>query len=193
MSGVLRDPIYRKETNMVSNTGNIDVTHTYDFAGMDDIVGNERTRAQKIAVTLTGTAALGSAYSTNSLGQNWINGFGPPRSGAGAAGATLLAADLLTGVITWTSTAASQTLTFDSAANIVNAVNQISAGAVVGDMIQCLIINGGATNSFTLTAGAGGGFDGNNANRTVGTSSSKYCYIRLNNVTGGSESYTIYF
>ncbi|SRR6266849_937077 len=171
----------------------LDNTREVDMAGLDEVVSNERSRATRVPLTLTGTAALGTAYTTNLQGTNWIVGFGPPRTATTAAGLTLLAADLLTGVITITASGAGLTMTLDTATNLVAAVNNISSGAQVGDFITCLIINGGGTNTFTLTQGTGGGFDGNNANRTIATSGSKVVQIRLNNVTAGSEAYTIYF
>jgi hypothetical protein len=176
---------------MSGNSGQVDYTRMYNFAGMDDIVGNERTRAQPITTTFTGAVALGSSYTTSVLGQNWINGYGTPRTGTGTNN-TFLAADMLTGIITYKPTAAA-TINFDSAANLVSAVNAISAGAVVGDVIQCLIINGSAGTTMTLTTpSASVTFDTNQANTTITGATSKYIYFRLGNVTSGTEAYTIY-
>lgn len=145
-------------------------------AGMDAIVNNTRVRAT----------------TSNPLGTNWIDGSGTPVSSAPAGTYTVTAANLLTGVITLNPSVAN-TSTFDSAANIVAAVNTNTAGAVVGDYISALIINGNATNAITLAAGAGGGFDTNQANRSIPVNTSKWIVIRLTNVTSGSEAYTIYF
>lgn len=149
---------------------------TVSLPGLDEIVNNSRMRAT----------------ATNPLGVNYICGSGAPATAAPGATTTITAAQLLTGIITLSPTAAC-TATFDTGANIVANVNSISAGAVVGDYICVLIINGNATNAITLAVPASGGFDGNNANRTIPVSSSKYCYIRLTNVTPGSEAYVVYF
>lgn len=177
---------------MVNNPGTVNVAATYNFAGMDDIVANERTRATAAAVTLTGAASLGTAIVTNNTGTNWINGFGTPRTCNTSNNMTILAADLLTGIITVTPNS-TITLTLDTAQNLVNGVNQISAGAVIGDVIQCLLVNGGTATSMTLAHGTNNVFDTNQANTTIASGQSKLLYIRLTNVTGGSEAATIYF
>jgi hypothetical protein len=177
---------------MVNNPGTQDGSRLYNFAGMDDIVGNERTRATANAVTLTGATSLGTAVTTNAVGTNWINGFGAPRTGNSSVGFTVLAADLLTGIIVWAANSASTTLTFDTAANLVNGVNQISAGAVIGDVVQCLLVNGGAS-TFALAVGSGGALDSNQVNTTLTSGTSKLLLFRLTGVKGGSEGYTLYF
>lgn len=145
-------------------------------AGMDSIVNNTRVRAT----------------TSNPLGTNWIDGSGTPISTAPGATVTISAANLLTGVITY-SPSTGCTATFDTAANIVAAVNSNTAGAVVGDYISALIVNGNGTNAITLAAGSGGGFDTNQATRTIPVNTSKWVLIRLTNVTFGSEAYLIYF
>lgn len=166
------------------------------MAGLDEVVQNERTRATQQTVTLTGAAGLGTAYTTNNQGTNWIAGFGPPRSGTSATNFTALAADLLTGIITWkNSNTASSNMTLDSAANMVASVNQISSGAQVGDYISCLVINStgsGAGGIITLVNGAGGTFDANQTAPTIAVGASRYLFIRLTNVTPGSEAYVLY-
>lgn len=153
-----------------------DYSRTIGVAGLDEIINNSRMRATV----------------SNPLGVNWIVGSGTPVSAAPGATVTITAANLLTGIITFSPTAAN-TATFDTGANIVAAVNGISAGAVVGDYISCLIINGNATNGITLAAGTGGSFDTNQATRTIPINTSKWVIIRITNVTPGSEAYTIYF
>lgn len=145
-------------------------------AGLDGAQANGRTRA-----TLT-----------NPLGVNWIDGFGAPISLTPGASVTVTAAALLTGIATYNPSVAN-TATFDTAAAIVAAVNGISAGAVIGDCICILIINGSASNTMTLAAGTGGSFDTNQPNRGIAVNQSKWCIIRLTNVTPGSEAYVIYF
>lgn len=157
--------------------GGVDYSRIDNQNGMDQVVTNSRTRA-----TLT-----------NPLGVNWITGAGTPVSTTPGASSTLTAANLLTGFIVQ-APSAGNTSTLDTAANIVAAVNNISAGAVVGDVIQVYLGNGSAANSITVAAGSGGGFDANqpSAARTIGTNSSRFIFIRLTNVTGGSEAYTVY-
>lgn len=153
-------------------------TAMQDDKGIDSINLSTRTRASV----------------SNPLGVNWIEGSGTPVSTAPGATVTVTAANLLTSVITYSPSAAC-TATFDTAANIVAAVNNnaVSSGAVVGDYVSCLIINGNGTNAITLAAGTGGSFDTNQANRAIAVNTSKWVLIRLTNVTPGSEAYTIYF
>lgn len=154
----------------------VDVTRQINEAGLDAIVNNTRVRA-----TLT-----------NPLGVNWIDGSGAPVSAAPGATVTISAANLLTGIITY-SPSTGNTATFDTGANIVAAVNGVSSGAVVGDYISCLIINGNGTNGITLAVPASGSFDTNQATRTIPINTSKWVIIRLTNVTAGSEAYVVYF
>jgi hypothetical protein len=147
-------------------------------AGLDSIVNNARTRAN----------------TSNPLGVNWIDGIGAPASMTSGTSFTFTAANLLTGIIVANPTAA-VTATLDSAANIVAAVNANTAGAVVGDYICVLIVNGSAgAFNLTIAAGSGGGFDTNQAagSRIITQNASKYCFIRFTNVTPGSEAYTVY-
>ncbi len=145
-------------------------------ANLDQAIANSRTRAS----------------TSNPLGVNWIDGSGTPVTATPGATVTTTAANLLTGIITYSPSAAC-TVTFDTAANIVAAVNAISAGAVVGDYVSTLIVNGNGTNGITLAAGTGGSFDTNQATRTIPVNTSKWVIFRLTNVTPGSEAYTIYF
>jgi hypothetical protein len=160
----------------MANSGVLDRAHMEDMAGIDTISNNTRVRAT----------------ASNPLGVNYLDGFGTPVSAAPGATVTISAANLLTGIITY-SPSAPNTATFDTAANIVAAVNANSAGAVIGDYITTLIINGNGTNAITLAAGTNGSFDTNQATRTIPVNTSKYVLIRLTNVTAGSEAYTIYF
>lgn len=174
----------------------LDFSRQMNVAGLDEVINNERIRATVNPVTLTGNASLGTAYSTNSQGVNWIGGFGPPRTGTGAGAFSALAADLLTGIITWKNTAAStQNMNLDTAANMVAAVNQITSGAQVGDYISCLVINStGSTGGGTITVqfGTGGSFDANQSAPVILVGASRYLFIRLTNVTSGSEAYVVY-
>lgn len=159
----------------------------WDEAGLDLEVNNMRVRATRGPITV-GTITFPAAP----LGINYIDGIGAPISTAPAATSTLLAEQLLCGIITQ-SPSTGNTSTFDSAANIVAAVNKVTAGAVVGDYVTVLLINGNATNAITLAAGSGGAFDTNQATRIIAVNTSRYCWIRLTNVTPGSEAYVVYF
>ena len=158
-----------------------------DEAGLDDIVNNARVRATRVPITV-GTITFPAAPQ----GINYIDGIGTPISTTPGASSTLLAEQLLTGIITQ-APSVGNTSTFDTAANIVAGVNKVTAGAVVGDMITCLIINGSGANTITLAAGTGGGFDTNQATRVIAVNTSRYVWIRLTNVTSGSEAYIVYF
>lgn len=154
----------------------VDNSRIVNEAGLDGVSANGRTRA-----TLA-----------NPLGVNWIDGAGAPTTAAPGATVTITAAALLTGIATY-NPSTGNTATFDTAANIVSAINGISAGAVVGDYICILVINGSASNTITLAAGTGGSFDTNQPNRGIAVNQSKWVIIRLTNVTPASEAYTIYF
>jgi hypothetical protein len=151
---------------------------TINEAGLDGITQSTRTRANV----------------SNPLGVNWIDGIGAPASMTSGTAFTFTASNLLTGIIVANPTA-SITATLDTAANIVAAVNSNTAGAVVGDYICCLMVNGSAgAFTVTLAAGSGGGFDTNQAagSRIITQNASKYVFIRLTNVTPGSEAYIVY-
>jgi hypothetical protein len=148
-----------------------------DMNTLDEVTSNSRTRYNPI---------------TNPYGTNWIEGSGSPVSSAPGATVTITAANLLTGIITFSPTTGC-TATFDTAANIITAINNNSAGAFVGDYISCLIINGNGTNAITLAADASGSFDTNQATRTIPVNTSKLVLIRISNVTPGSQAYVIYF
>lgn len=159
----------------------------WDEAGLDLEVNNMRVRATRAPITV-GTLTFPAAP----LGINYIDGIGSPISTAPGASSTLLAEQLLTGIITQ-SPSTGNTSTFDTAVNIVAAINKVTAGAVVGDYLTFLLINGNATNAITLAAGVGGGFDTNQATRIIAVNTSRYCWLRLTNVTPGSEAYVVYF
>lgn len=149
---------------------------TVNEAGLDSIINNTRVRAS----------------ASNPLGVNYIDGIGTPVSITPTTSVTITAAQLLTGVITIKATNAT-TVTFDTAANIVAAVNGASAGAVVGDYISVLIVNGAtATSTLTLAVSTGVTYDANQANSTIPVASSRYALFRLTNVTPGSEACVIY-
>ena len=166
----------------------VDQARLIDMAGLDDSINNTRVRATKSPITVGATT-----FPSNPFGTNYIDGTGTPVSVTSGTSFTFTAGNLLTGIIVANPTAAI-TGTFDTAANIVAGVNAVSAGAVVGDYISCLIINGNNTNALTLAAGSGGSYDANQlaAARIVSANASKYCLFRLTNVTSGSEAYVVY-
>jgi hypothetical protein len=174
----------------------VDFTQQVNEAGLDPVVNSTRSRATKTPVTLTGTAGLGSAYTTNTQGTNWIEPFGPPRTGTSNANFTALAADLLTGIITWNnSDTATHNMTLDTAAHIVSAVNSVTSGAQVGDYIGCLVINStgsGSGGTITIVNGSGGTFDANQTAPIIAVGTSRWLILRLTNVTPGSEAYVTY-
>lgn len=160
----------------MANPGVIDFTHMENQAGMDIVQNNQRVRAT----------------ATNPLGVNYLDGIGTPISITPTTSVTLTAAQLLTGIITIKATNAT-TVSFDTAANIVAAVNSATAGAVVGDYITVLIVNGATvTSTLTLATSTGVTYDANQANSTIPVSTSRYCLIRLTNVTPGSEACVVY-
>lgn len=146
--------------------------------GLDQICNNTRNRAS----------------STNSLGVNWMLGSGatPPSTNPASSNSTaLVAANLGIGIIVLSPSAAAQTFTTDTAANIVSYMSQNSATVQVGDVLTCFLINGGA-NSFTVGFGSGVSKD-TNASATWAANTSKTIYFRLTNVTPGSETVVAYF
>lgn len=175
----------------------VNYANQVNMAGLDEVVANERTRATISPVTMTGTAGLGTAYVTNQQGQLWMNGFGPARTGTSGAGFTALAADLLTGIITWkNSNTANSNMTLDTAANLLTAVNSVSSGAQINDVvIQTLVINStgsGAGGTITVVPGSGGSLDANQSAPVIAVGTSRFLYIVFTNVTPGSAAYTVY-
>jgi hypothetical protein len=170
----------------MANTGLFDFSRAEDLR-LDEICMNSRS-----GYNFSPVAVNGGTIPANPLGTNWMNGFGAPSSTVPGATSTITAAMLSTGLII-EAPSVGNTSTFDTAANIVAMVNARSAGAVVGDMIQCLIVNGSAANAILMAAGTGGGFDTNQTNKTIAANTSRYVFIRLTNVTPGSEAYVVYF
>jgi hypothetical protein len=165
----------------------IDPNRLMDMAGNDEVVSNERIRAYR------GGTALGDVAATaaGTYGVLWMQGTGVPSSQTSAGGLSLTAAQIGGGIAVLSFSAAAQTLTLDTATNIQTYMNNNSAGIQVGDIIQCLVINGGATNSFTVTPGTGGSSDGNQPVITIPANTSKTLTIRFTTV-GTSPAYVVY-
>jgi hypothetical protein len=157
-----------------------------DDRGQDEVVSNQRIRAY-----VPGTAGVSSLGGAGSFGTLWMQGTGVVTTGTGATGTTMTAAQLGGGIFVFNSTAAAQTVTLDTAANIQAYMNANSGGIAIGDIIQCLVINGGATNSFTITAGSGGASDTNQPTITILANNSKTLTIRFTAV-GASPTYVVY-
>lgn len=166
----------------------------FDFSRAEDLRLDEITSNSRTGYLSTATAVNGGTIPANVLGTNWMNGFGTPSSTTPGATATLTAAQISTGIVIIAPSAAN-TLTLETPANIVAMVNARGAGAVVGDIIQVLIINGSGTNAITLSNSGvtGASFDTNQNNKVIAANTSRWCFFRLTNVTGGSEAYTVYF
>src|SRR6266702_5772986 len=153
----------------MANSGQFDYSRAEDLR-LDEITMNSRTGYNATAV-----AVNGGTLPANVIGTNWMNGFGTPVSTTPGAASTITAAALSTGFIIQ-APSAGNTSTFDSAANIVAMVNARSAGAVVGDVIQCLLINGSGANTITLAVPASGAFDTNQANRVIAVNTSRFVF-----------------
>lgn len=104
---------------------------------------------------------------------------------------TVTAAMLLGGILI-SNGASAVTATFDTAVNIVAAVNAASAGANVGDVVGIEI--SANTSAVTVAAGTGGTFDANvtAGAKAIALSTAKTVFVRLTNVTAGAEAYVIY-
>jgi hypothetical protein len=168
--------------------GGVDYARISNLAGNDEVVANSRMRATLYPQTI-GTVT----FPVNPVGTNYICGTGSPISTTPGATSTIDVGQLLTGIVIQSPSAAN-TSTLDTAANIVAGVNKMSAGAVVGDIIQCYFGNGNGTNAITIGAGSGGSFDTNQpvGARTIPVNTSRWVMIRLTNVTSGSEAYVVY-
>lgn len=183
------DPIYFNiATQLCDNSG----------ASVGPLVGGAEVNAQQPAgnpstagwVKLKGTPALrqGAGVAAQK--------YPAPLSKAGAA--TLTAAEVVAqgnrGTIVMAPGGA-VALTLPTAALLVTQLNSVTGAAAVGDMLEFDLINGDAgANSITITAGAGGTFDANQAagSRVVPQNTAKTVRIRMTNVTPSSEAYVVY-
>lgn len=103
---------------------------------------------------------------------------------------TYTAAEVVSGVIVRDPNGGNKTDTLPTAALLVGGLTR----PAVGDVVKVLITNGADTaETLTLAAGSGGTFDNNqtSASRVVAQNSSKFVFIRLTNVTSGSEAYMV--
>lgn len=103
---------------------------------------------------------------------------------AKTATATITIAELLTGILDGTPTAAA-TYTFPTAALMVAGI----PGCKVGMSFRVLVNAKAATHTITVAAGSGGTADGT---LTVATAVIREFVITITNVTSGSEAYALY-
>lgn len=166
----------------------VDVSRLVNMAGDDEVVTNERTRASLSPVTV-GTVT----FPASPLGTCWYNGTGAPISTVPGAASTIDIGQLLSTFVIQ-APSAGNTSTLDTAANIVAGVNKIGSGAQVGDIISTYMGNGSGANTITIAQGTGGSFDTNQpaGARVIPVNSSRWVFMRLTNVTPGSEAYVIY-
>jgi len=159
-----------------------------NMAALDEIVANERGRASYSPVTV-GTVT----FPASPLGTCYYQGTGVPISTTPGAASTIDAGQLLTGIIIQ-APSAGNTSTLSTAALLVAGVNMISSGAQVGDVVSAYFGNGSGTNTITIAVGSGGAFDANipAANKVIAVNSSRWVFVRLTNVTPGSEAYVVY-
>lgn len=151
---------------------------TINEASLDQVVNVSRNRATP----------------ANPLGVNWMMGIGTPTSTApGSSNSTaLVAAALGAGIVVLSPSAGSLTFTTDTAANIVLYLQNNSAGVMVGDVLPCLVVNGSATNAFTVGLGTNVTRDAN-VSTSVPAATSRMFYFRVTNATQGSEAVSVYY
>jgi hypothetical protein len=159
-----------------------------NMAALDEVVANERGRASYSPVTV-GTVT----FPANPLGTCYYQGTGAPISTVPGAASTIDVGQFLTGIIIQAPSAAN-TSTLDTAANMVAGCSKIGSGAQIGDVLSCYFGNGSGTNTITIAGGTNGTFDANipAANKVIAVNASRWVFVRLTNVTPGSEAYVIY-
>lgn len=121
----------------------------------------------------------------------FVNNLLAPASYATAGNQTYTVTDILSSVIVRDTAGGNRTDVLPTAALLVAGMKNPR----VGDIVDCLIVNGAdAAETLTLSAGSGGAFDTNQtaSSRVIGQNGSKLVRIRLTNVTSGSEAYVVY-
>jgi hypothetical protein len=163
---------------MAINNSQIDL-----MGGLDEVVMNQRVRAY-----VPGTPGLGA--NNGQYGTLWIQGTGIAASIAGSTNQTITAAQLGTGIIVQSPSSAI-TWTLDTATNILNYMQANSAGVQVGDILVCDVINAGtSTGTITVSAGAGGALDANQASVTMPINTSRTLFFRITNTA--TPAYIVY-
>ena len=169
--------------------GVIDQTRIDDFAGIDEVVVNQRSRAIRPGTPLASVAA-----SNGVLGTMWMVGTGQPTSSASATGITLTAAMLGGGLIIHNpGNNNSITDTTDTAANILAYMNNNSAGVNVGDMLQVESFTNAGTGTTVITIAGGSGvtLDANGTG-AVPTGVQKTLNFRCTKNTTAGAAFTLY-
>jgi predicted RecA/RadA family phage recombinase len=142
-----------------------------------------------------------AASNPSSTGKVRLDGTGVPSSGSASLPAaasystagpqTYTAADIIGRTIVRDPNGAARSDVLPTAALLVAAL----PGVQVGDVIDCLIVNGAdAAETITIGAGSGGAFDANQtaASRVIPQNTSKTVRIRFTSVTAASEAYVVY-
>lgn len=113
-----------------------------------------------------------------------------PAPASYAGNATYTATDIVGGIIVHNTSAGAVTGTMPSPSLLLAQIDKPR----IGDCVECLIINGGASGAITLTAVAGVTFDTNqlSGSQVIATQTSKYVICRFTNVTAGSQAYVVY-
>ena len=153
-----------------------------EWSGISDVVATDK---------ILGYDASASQNKYITVQKLRVGGGDTAFSDATAGAITYTAAQVIGGIIVRDPNGAGRTDVFPTAALLVAGLTS----AAVGDVIDCLIINGAdASETITLSAGSGGGFDTNQtaSSRVIPQNSSKRVRIRLTNVTASSEAYVIY-
>ena len=164
-----------------------DNSRAMNEAGIDQITNNQRSRGSSVPITVRSVT-----FPAAPLGICYYQGAGTPISVTSGSNIALDTGQLLSGICVL-KPSANVNLTFDTAAQIVAGVNAIGAGAVVGDVICTLIINGATANTLAPQTSTGVTYDSNQANTTIAANSSRLMYFRLTNVTSGSEAVVVYW
>jgi hypothetical protein len=167
----------------------IDIPRLDDFASIDEVVSNQRSRAYRPGTPYGNVAASGQGV----YGTLWMTGTGVPTNfTAGQTGLTITAAQLGGGIIVQ-SPNTTVTWTLDTATNIQNYMINNSAGIQVGDILVCDVINASATtaNTITISPGTNNSFDTGQAGLVLAGGTSRTLFIRVATL-GASPTCVVY-
>lgn len=150
----------------------VDFTRQINESGSDQIINNQRTRA--------------NSPQTNAQGVMWMTGTGVATSIASGVGASTLTAAILGGglIIHNLGLNTNVTDTTDTATNILAYMNANSAGVNVGDILQVQTVSntGTGTSVLTIAGGTGVTLDANGVG-TIAAGVSKTLNFRCTNIT----------
>lgn len=194
----------------VRTQGQVYVGTTLAVAGAAEIQGAltlNTTLAVGTTSTFTGVATFTAApVIPAGSSQNGVivlkpvrvwRGNGTPASIATAGAGSPSAANLITGTVVRDCTGASRVDTLPTAALMVAALTAaFGVAPAVGDSLDFLYINGSdpVTEIITIAEGSGGSWDTNQTavSRTILGTCSKLIRMLFTNVTGASETYTLF-